>query len=136
MHKKVRTFEQKRRVYILLTGAAISVIVAACLTVLLVRHSNDTPARASAITVQQVPQPATALQIAEKVGCTNFQDEGPSEAGGAIDTGTCYIGSHKYGVDTFPTKSVRDSWLQLAEPMGVSPKWETDTSVVYPSTDS
>jgi hypothetical protein len=119
----------RNRRYILLDGAALAVIVVACLTILTVRHSDST-------SLHQVAQPATALQIAEKVGCTNFQDRGPSQAGGSIDGGTCYIGSQKYGINTFASKDVRDAWLKLAERLGVSPKWETETSVVYPSTQT
>ena len=83
--------------------------------------------------ITTVNQPATASQVAAQLGCTNFKDTGPAKGGGSIDTGYCFIGTQKYAINTFASKAVRDSWLKLAEPLGVNPKWETDTSVTYKS---
>jgi hypothetical protein len=87
----------------------------------------------SASTLTVVPQAATAAAVAQQAGCTSFTDEGPSTAGGVVDSGTCNITGVKYGVDTFATKDARDSWLVMASKYGVSPQLETDTSVVYKS---
>lgn len=87
----------------------------------------------SASTLTIVQQPASAAAVAQQAGCDNFKDKGPSEAGGVVDSGTCSMIGVKYGVDTFATKDARDSWLVMASKYGVSPKLETDTSVIYKS---
>jgi hypothetical protein len=92
----------------------------------------------SAATLQVVAQPPTAAQVADSVNCDNFKDS-PVKAGtgfGTVDAGSCYIDGAKYAINTFLNSSVRDSWLKLAEPLGVNPKWETATAVVYPSVSS
>jgi hypothetical protein len=86
------------------------------------------------VVVVQSEQPASAQAIATAVNCNHFTDLGPGHLL-SIDSGDCYINGKKYGVNTFATKDARDSWLKIAETLGVNPKWETDTSVVYPSTD-
>jgi hypothetical protein len=83
-----------------------------------------------------VVQPPSAKDVAGQLNCTSFTDQGKSQAGGVIDSGTCYIDGAKYGIDTFASKSARDAWLVAAENYGVSPKWETDTSVTYASVNS
>lgn len=86
-------------------------------------------------------QPASAKKVADSLNCTRFKDLGggmPSGLGErlyVVDSGYCFIGDKKYAIDTFASKGVRDQWLPLAEQLGVVPKWETDTSVTYPSVD-
>lgn len=83
--------------------------------------------------IQSVSQPATASQVAKSLGCTNFTVEDPGTSGMVIDAGSCIKDGRLYAINTFPSTSVRDKWLDAAEPLGVDPKWETTTSVTYPS---
>jgi hypothetical protein len=102
----------------------------------------ETPASNPSSTVQ-TPDPAptviyqspSAKNVADSLGCKRFEDHGPSQVGGSIDSGACWIGNVKYAVNTFLSKPSRDAWLTDAEPLGVVPKWETDTSVTYKSVD-
>lgn len=84
---------------------------------------------------QQAPHsvqfPATAEEISNQLGGTSFKDLGPAPQAGVVDSGSFMKDGKKYAVNTFASQSVRDSWLQAAENLGVVPKWETDTSVVY-----
>lgn len=80
-----------------------------------------------------VQAPPDAQQIAAQLGGTRFHDTGPGALAGVTSSGTCWIGGKKYGIDTFPNQRIRDKWLKISEDLGVSPKWETSTSVVYPS---
>jgi hypothetical protein len=96
---------------------------------------STTPAVPKPVTVAQ-PKTETAQQIADALNCTSFTDEGESGNAGVADSGTCYIDGAKYAIDTFTTKYARDAWLPVAEGYGVVPKWETDTSVTYPSVNS
>lgn len=82
-----------------------------------------------------VTQPPSASDVARSLNCKRFEDHGASQIGGSIDSGACWIGNVKYAINTFPSKAVRDSWLQAAEPLGVVPKWKTTTSVTYKSVD-
>jgi len=95
------------------------------------------PATIQSTTPNPVPvavqQPPTAKDVATQVGCKRFHDKGNSPAVGVVDSGICWIGKQKYGVDTFMTKAARDSWLKMTESFGVNPKWETPISVVYKS---
>lgn len=95
------------------------------------QHNSSSPS-----TLNIVQQPATAAAVAQQSNCVNFIDKGKSEAGGVVDSGSCYIGTVKYAVDTFATKDARDSWLVMASKYGVSPQLESDTSVVYKSVTS
>lgn len=85
-----------------------------------------------------VTQPQSAEVIATSVHCARFQDKFTQGGDPAVlDDGVCWIGSQKYGIDTFASTASRDGWLKLAEPLtGVVPKWETATAVVYKSTNS
>lgn len=94
---------------------------------------NSTPAATATVTPMSVYQPPSAKDVARSLGCKRFEDHGPSQIGGSIDSGACWIRGVKYAINTFPSKAVRDSWLLDAEPLGVVPKWETDTSVTYKS---
>jgi|SRR5690242_5626819 len=86
-------------------------------------------------------QPASAKGVADSLNCTGFKDLGggmPSGLGEklyVVDSGYCFIDGKKYAIDTFASQQVRDQWLPLAETLGVVPKWETTTSVTYPSVD-
>ena len=82
-----------------------------------------------------VTQPPSAKDTATSLNCGRFQDlfkagENPL----VLDTGVCWIGLTKYGVNTFASSDARDLWLRLAQPFGIDPKWETATAVVYPAT--
>ena len=82
--------------------------------------------------------PPTASHIAASLNGTRFKDDplkasDPMRELGMTDSGTCYIGGTKYGISTFRTKAGMEQWLKIAAAYGVSPKWETSQSVVYPS---
>lgn len=80
-----------------------------------------------------VSQPQSASVVAAQLNCGDYIDQGRPEFGGAVDYGICWINNKKYGIDTFASKSARDSWLKITAPLGLVPKWETDTSVAYPA---
>jgi hypothetical protein len=80
-----------------------------------------------------VAQPPSAKDVADLIGCTDFKDGGGGMAGLVLDSGNCWKDGKKYGLNTFPSKEGRDDWIKAASQVGVVPKWETDTSVVYPS---
>jgi hypothetical protein len=133
MYRRKTDIHHNRRLT-LIVGASLAVIIAICLTIIFAANGSNGGASSSSNTqIENVVQPASAAQIAGNLHCTKFKDAGPSELGGSIDSGSCYIGASKYAINTFPSKAVRDTWLQTAEQLGVNPKWETDTSVVYPS---
>jgi hypothetical protein len=83
--------------------------------------------------ITTVQQPANASQVAAKLDCTAFKSADTGASGMVVSAGTCTKGGVKYAVDTFVSQDVRDNWLKAAEPLGVNPKWETATSVVYKS---
>jgi hypothetical protein len=82
-----------------------------------------------------VSQPASAAAVARQLNCVRFHDNGPSELGGSIDSGICWMHGEKYGVNTFASQTARDGWLKLAEPLGTNPTWETRTAVAYVASD-
>lgn len=84
-------------------------------------------------TIQAVQQPPSALEVASSLHCVSFVDNGPALGGGVIDSGNCWIGGQKYAIDTFASEDARDAWLVSAERLGVNPKWQTSTAVIYPS---
>lgn len=84
-------------------------------------------------TVITIKQPITAQQVAAKIGCGSFKQLGPAQMY-VIDSGTCVIDGVKYGIDTFASTAVRDSWLKIAQNYGVVPKWETATAIIYKAT--
>jgi hypothetical protein len=115
---------------LVITGVIIAaVLIGAVLFVLHFLGNSPTA-------IQVVKQPPTAAEVAKNLGCTGFSDTGAAPAGGAITTGACSIGGVRYVIDTFVNAQVRDSWLKIAEPLGVNPKWMTPTSVTYPATRS
>jgi hypothetical protein len=80
-----------------------------------------------------VQQPPSAKTVASQLDCTRFHDLGGKSDVGVVDSGSCWIGTKKYAINTFAGPSSRDVWLKEAEPFGVVPKWETSTSVIYKS---
>lgn len=112
---------------LILVSGIIGMTVGAC------SSGGSAPVQTTqAATPVAVAQPATAKEVATTVGCVKFKDHG--HALGVVDSGTCWKHGKKYGVDTFLTKDNRDEWLKAATQLGVVPKWETSTSVIYPST--
>jgi hypothetical protein len=113
--------------------------IVAVLAILAVLLNGNTKGDAVPPGHSQVPvavaQPPSAEQVANSLQCGKFKDLGSASNVGVVDSGSCYIGSTKYAINTFVSKSVRDGWLKLSEPLGVVPKWETDTSVTYKSVD-
>ena len=80
-----------------------------------------------------VAQPPSAREVAKSLHGTDFHELGPAPAGAVVDSGWFMIDGHKYAVDTFENERIRDQWLATAMNLGVAPKWETTTSVTYPS---
>lgn len=128
---------RKRRLVLIVAGS-LAVVIAVCLAVIFTAGGSNGNSNGGA-QLQSVAQPPSAKEVADNLGCGKFKDLGPGHPSGLgvylyiTDSGSCWIGTHKYGIDTFADKGVRDQWLAAAEPFGVVPKWETDTSVVYPS---
>jgi hypothetical protein len=114
---------------IILIVALLSAMIGITLAIIMATsHGSDT-------TMLHITQPQTASQIATEMKCVRFVDDGPATVGGAIDTGHCWIGSVKYGIDVFPSSAVRDAWIVTAEKFGVSPEYMTGTAVGYKATD-
>jgi hypothetical protein len=129
---RAQRFRRYIREHASVIGAAF--VLAAILITGLIFAIKVTEAHAtSAISITTVQQPPTASEIAKNLGCKQFKDLGPAQAGGAVDVGYCYIGKVKYAIDTFASTSARDAWLKMSEPLGVNPKWESATSVTYKS---
>lgn len=82
------------------------------------------------VSVQQIP---TARDIARQLGGSSYRDLGPAPITGVASSGNFWLGGVKYAVATFASEDARDSWLKMSQSWGVSPKWMTSTSVVYPS---
>lgn len=103
----------------------------------LFRSQEDSRVAKQTVSIDPVSvvQPPDASDVARSLNCKRFEDHGVTQISGSIDAGACWIGNVKYAINTFPSKAVRDSWLQSAELLGVVPKWETDTSVTYKSVD-
>lgn len=119
---------------IAVTGAFLVIIL--WLVLVLALGSCGSPASTgnlvaeTPVSVQQLP---SAREIAAQLGGTRYEDRGPAMLAGVVSSGTFWIGKDKYAVDTFMTREARDAWLKASEKFGVSPKWMTSTSVVYPS---
>jgi hypothetical protein len=88
--------------------------------------------------VREVPMAVhipTAGEVAKQISCKDFRNLGPSEMGGVVTSGTCFIGTRKYAIDTFGSMKARDHWLDLAtQYFSLDVKWKTSTSVVYVAT--
>jgi hypothetical protein len=124
---------------IMIIGTAAIWIVVAVLLILTVTSGNlkgtALPPGHSQVPVA-VSQPPSAEQVANSLQCGHFKDNFVKGGDPAVlDGGVCWIGSTKYAIDTFASAGSRDGWLKLAEPLGVVPAWETDTSVTYKSVD-
>lgn len=130
MHRRRKADIYHNRRVVLIVASSLALVIAVCLTVIFTAGGSN---GGTSTQIQNVVQPASAAQIASNLHCTNFKDLGGGM--GVIDSGSCYIGADKYAIDTFPAKGVRDKWLDSATTLGVVPKWETDTSVTYPSVD-
>jgi len=131
-------------------GVALALIVIAGILVIasLMSSGNANSGTATSATstsstpsaVRTFSNPPTARSIADSLNCKRFRGgKVPSASpmyGIMYEDGVCYIGSKKYGLNTFTTKAARNSWLKMATPLGVNPEWETDKSVVYPSTSA
>lgn len=114
----------------LIVGAvilAIVVLVVAVVVFLGKGSSTDNGA------LQAVQQPATAAQVASQLGCTDFKAGDVGGTGMVESAGTCMKNGKKMAIDVFASKEVRDQWLKAAEPLGVKPAFESNTSVTYPS---
>ncbi|HEY2455626.1 MAG TPA: hypothetical protein VGI71_24025 [Scandinavium sp.] len=134
----------------------LKLIISACIFAVLIifvagcgGHSDSTPtvkpvtalSHAVSAPVVSVPKPPmTAAEAAKAAGCNRFRDWPVNSATTpyTIDGGHCWKNGKKYGINTFITKNGRDAWLQMAHNAGVPviPKWETETSVIYPSVTS
>jgi hypothetical protein len=86
--------------------------------------------------VRSFPQPETAAQVARQIGADGFTDHGSAPPGGVQDDGTAIYHGRKIGIDTFADTTARNSWLQSAASLGVSPLLEGATWVAYWSTDT
>lgn len=87
-------------------------------------------------TVVTVQQPLSAKDVATKIGCSEFLQGAKPKVNlfAVIDSGACWIGKDKYGIDTFASTAARDRWTKgAADLLGVVPKWETADAVIYPS---
>jgi hypothetical protein len=119
----------------MITAMAAIVVMTLCICVACSKSSS--PAKQSQ-TLVQIAQPSlpTAHTIAADLNCTKFHDNGPDQVGLSVDTGVCWIGATKYGVNTFKTSNSRNTWVKMAESLGANPpKFETATSVVYVASD-
>jgi hypothetical protein len=94
--------------------------------------NKPAPSSQSSTPIAQ-PKVLTLKQIDAQVGCVNFKNLGGGTDDIVKDSGSCWIGHDKYGSNSFPSKAARDIWLGMAKPYGVTPKWMTSTSVIYPS---
>lgn len=86
--------------------------------------------------VREVPMAVhipSASEVAKQVSCVNFRDTGTAHVGGVVSSGTCFIGSTRYAIDTFPSMKALDHWLDLTTAFGLDVKWKTSTAVVYVS---
>ena len=131
MHVKPRN---NRTRIIVIVASFLAVIIGGLIYVL---GGSSTPAEsAGSVHPVAVVQPVSAQSLANAVNCQHFTDLGPSQLGGAVDSGICYIGKTKYGINTFESTDSRDNWLKLANEISpVVPKWETPNGVIYVASD-
>jgi hypothetical protein len=80
-----------------------------------------------------VEEITSARDVAGRIGCSRFKDTGSAAAGIVLDSGSCWIDGHKYGIDTFATLPAMNNWLTAASKFGVLPQWKVGTGVVYKS---
>ena len=124
MHRKTKP-NQGRRLIVLVTSSALAVIIVACLIIIFAGGNNG----------NQVVQPASAQAVASQLKCGNFKEGGRGMLSGlgirlyASDSGTCTVDGKGYTIYTFADQDVRDTYIQAAAGIGVSPTWETDNAV-------
>lgn len=128
----------RSRAAVIVVAVALIVITIGVSLAVSAKHAQPiAPERTNPPTYSATPaavtQPPSAKAVAASLHCENFVDQGPSTVGGVVDSGTCWRKGVEYAIDTFPSKAVRDVWLPSAEQLGVVPKWETDTAVIYKS---
>lgn len=119
----------------------IAVVVIA---VLLFPHRVTTakldPGVVTATVPVPVAQPQSVAAVAKSVNCTRVKTYGTDDlmtsGYGMVDSGTCYIGKGKYALNTFTTEAGMKKWVKDSAVLGVIPKWETKTAVVYKSVGS
>jgi hypothetical protein len=127
-----------RTIFFCLLLIFIGVVIASC---------SSAPPVVSPVTAMPSASPAVVRHVAQttslslkatvaRIGCGNYTDTGAAMNVFVKDSGSCYIGSKKYGTDSFPSQIDRDAWLMVAKGYGVDPSWESATVVVYPSITS
>ena len=99
--------------------------------------TSSAPAvNSSSIAPVSVPQLPSAASVASSLGCGQYQEADMSGAHiYVIDAGVCWIGSTKYAIDTFTSKTVRDEWIKAAGMLGIIVLKQNDTSVFYKASD-
>lgn len=131
MHRRKSDLDHNRRVVLIVAGS-LAVIIAVCLTIIFTADGSNGNA-----SFQTVTQPASAKAFADQLGCSKFKQYGGGMLSGlgirisAVDSGTCYVDGKEYTIYTFSTQDIRDEWVQAANQIRISPRWETDTSVAY-----
>lgn len=134
--KSIRSLDHASVIGYLMMGMCFLVLGVALVVVLL--HGSSAPQSTNVRpTVTALPtlvaQPESAEQVAKNLGCGDFTDLGSAPGFAVQDSGSCWIGGKKYAMDTFTSSVMRDAWLKAATQLGVVPRWETPTSVTYPS---
>jgi hypothetical protein len=120
----------------------VAFLLSACSTSFPAPHNTigHTFHKPTPVVVTTPQQPMTAAQAAALSHCGRFVHKpfNPAKTMYTIDGGSCWKNGQKYGINTFVTKTGRDNWIKLAQASGVGliPKWETPTSVIYPSISS
>jgi hypothetical protein len=113
--------------FMIAAGAAVILVISA------VGHFSSHAEAGTLQTPVLISQPDSAAVVAHQLHCGDYHDLGSGLNVGVVDSGFCWINNAKYAINTFVSKNSRDAWLRETESMGVDPRWETDTSVTYPS---
>jgi hypothetical protein len=134
MHRrqKIRRLDidYRSRNFIIVAATSLAVIIAGCLAIIF------TAGNGASGSIQSI-YPPSAQSVADNLNCASFKDYGGGMASGLgerltySDVGTCYVDGKKYAIATFASQDVRDEWVSLADQIGITPKWTTDTAVVY-----
>ena len=99
----------------------------------------DLPTATSTVITSVVPSatpsPPSAQQVASQLSCGRFHDDGP---GGKLDgvqivtdSAICWIGSVKYGIDTFRSEELRNMWIKLDQGLGMNPVLKESAFMVF-----
>lgn len=115
----------------IVSGVAIAMLSAGTGTALAMTSTRAPAAGTPAV----LTQPPSAAAVSSQLHLTGFTDCGPAPLGGVTDSGVAYSGSVKYGIDTFPAVTERNTWVQTAAQFGVVVDTETATWVLYSATD-